>query len=512
MSTVYFNVGESEEQAIGPVLDSGRMQVYAVRRDRPTELIYLGGHPINDAPSYNTTEGKINPVYKTIQGRHIVVEEQMNSDYIKSLTLNLMLPNRLLSVTERIFQTQNSCTYDLLFVPNECFDGCDEFFWLLQDVKLSPTQFQNAIVGWDDNEGPINRMRTVRGTGNFVQYLGLEYDVVSSGSANEWYAVDVFEREASGATCAGCECPDQVLLRAGVDDTAVPTTLVIEKSEDGGASWSTFSNTTAALNIPMNIFVDGARILLPTTDDPTGASGSAGGILYIDGLSGTVEDATLGAATTGLHVIVKRGNILYAFGNEAFRSLDGGLNWEAVSLPVGFTEAILSAAIDKTTGNIFLGATSGNVLVFNGSSFVDITADITSTADVTAVNIPAPGSVQLGFADGTIEEVVSYEGLGSTWTSETLNADYTISGIFADGFNYRTIAVAYDSGVGSKIFVRDAFRKQSWEEVQTVGTTEFVNGDPGAILQEEGANAFFFAATDGTIAKFTACQRCTVVA
>lgn len=511
MSIIFYTGDETNEQAIGPVLDSGRMKLYAINRDDPLNLVFLGGHPVNDAPSFTSSEGKINPRYVTRAGRNVVIDEQMNSAYIKSFTMTIMLPNSLKSVAENLYkQQERGCSFDLVLVPQDCNDGCDEYFWYVPDVIFSQPQFTNALVGFDDNEGAINRTMELRATGNFITYYGMEYDVLASGLTNDYFAMKVYDGVKAGA-CGGCSCPDTAFVRAGVDDASSVTAIVLEQSQDGGASWNTITYSGSETDTPVDIFQDGSRLLFPTTDDPTGAAGTSGGIIYVDGLTGTAADATLGSASTGLHTIVKRSGVLFAFGAEAFKSTDGGLNWTGISYPVGFTAVALVSAIDPSTGLIYIGATGGNALVFNGKAFVDITTDLSTSDDITAVTVTGNNSVMFGTAGGEVIETFDYKGVGNTtWVTTAIDTAADITHLFSDDRNARVLAVALTSGTGTKFWLRDAYNAHGWRTIQSV-SAELVDGDYGEVLVDEAVNAFYAIGNDD-IVSVQACGRCALAA
>ena len=136
MPVTYFKGGKNDEQSVGPQLDSGKMTMYAVRRDAPLNLIYLGGHRLDEAPTYNTTERKIAPEYRRENGRNVLVERTLTGDKVKSLSFNMQLPNKLLSVSDRLYQQQEKYTFDFLLTPESCEDECDTFFYVGEEMIL----------------------------------------------------------------------------------------------------------------------------------------------------------------------------------------------------------------------------------------------------------------------------------------------------------------------------------------------------------------------------------------
>src|SRR5687768_7144663 len=136
MAIIYFNGGEEDEQAKGAILESGTMLAYAINTARPNQLISLGGHFMDDAPSYNITEPRVLPIYRHVNGRNIIEEQQLTEDVVRSITFNLMLPKRAISVTDRLYQQQKNCELNLAFTPDTCAEDCDSFFWLAKNIRF----------------------------------------------------------------------------------------------------------------------------------------------------------------------------------------------------------------------------------------------------------------------------------------------------------------------------------------------------------------------------------------
>jgi hypothetical protein len=497
MAIIYFGGGVEDEQARGPILDNGVVQAYAVRRDDPTNMIFLGGHRIDDAPNYNISEGKISPEYRRENGRNKVVENQLSADIIKSITFNLKLPNRLLSVTDRIYQLARNCTFDLFFVPLGCETDCDEWFWYGEDAKFGARQVENAIIGYDDNEAPINTMRTVRVSNQLQTYLGLQ--VTQFADATEpMYAVAIIEDDLG---CDDCGCPYQTIVRGGAGPALGDS--VLEYSEDGGATWTTIVTTAIGTDLIITDIEWIGGYLVVSYSDVAQGLGTDGGIGYAFGLGTALTD--VGMVTLGLQAIVNLNGRLYAFGSagETWYSCDNGQTWTQQTDIT--TETFLDAIVDRDTGNIFLSASNAEAWVYDGVTATDLTAEVAATGatDLESVGLWRSGAPVFGGADGFIYENWNWSGVGTgAWVSNDFGAS-TIGALAGDGRGYRNI-VAH----GTDINRREIKTNMDWEVFNTTPAGNYTAIAVGKPLQDEGVNYYIGVTDTGETVQIAACSIC----
>jgi hypothetical protein len=496
MPLTFFTGSFGDEQAIGQRMDNGIVDVYAINRARPTEMFYLGGHRVDDAPSYNLSEVKIVPEYIVEGGRNKVVEVPISTEYVLSTTMNLMLPNKLISVAERIYQLQSGCEFDLVFNPRNCGSGCDQYFWLGENIKLGTTQITSAITGYQDNEGAITRMKTVRISGQLKNYYGLETKVLSD-TAEVYNTVAIIEE-----LCEGCTCPFEILARGGLG--AVATAPILEVSTDGGATWTAV--TTTAIGVDNDItdilYVNGR--LLVSWSDVTGGTGADGGVAWVDGYAGTVALSDMGAtASLGVHALVAVGSKVYAFGTagQIYFSCDNGLTFTNITNDV--TEDFLDAALDTKTGNIYLAASNSEAYLFSSDEILtQIDGQFTPTAATDLVSVAVfNGGVAFGGANGNYYETFGFGDAGSTWYTYSLGTD-PVSAIATDRLGYRVIA---NSGV--EVYLRDINTQQNFVSLTTLtgDLTELVAGKK---LLDEGTNYFIGVTDAGETVRIAACNIC----
>lgn len=499
MPVVYFKGGVNDEQAKGAKLDNGVMQFYAIRRDDPTKLIFLGGHRVDDAPTYNTSDAKIAPEYVRRNGRNVVVERQLSSDYVKSMEWNMMLPDRLVSVTDFIYQNQNKCKYDLAIIPLSCDDACDKFFWLGDDLRFGSKQMQNTPVGYDDNEAPINMQRVARTAGQLMTYKGLQLSQFADAT-QAMYAIKIIEDENG---CDGCGCPYQVIVRGG----AAPALgyPVLEYTDDGGLTWNTITTTGLdADSIITDIeYING--YLVVSYSDVANATGTDGGVAYSLGVGPAMTASTMDVASAGIQGLIIVKGRLYAFGTdgELYESCDNGINFVQMTVPATFTETVIEAAYDTEQDFLFFACDNASAWMFDGNAFTDLSAEIAPTAAtaLNAVYVWRSKGVAFGGADGMIYENWSFEGTGTgNWVVGDFGS--SVGALVGDGLGYRSLA-----GVTTSLYIRDLNTLQQWETLITQ-TGNITALDFGNAMVEEGVN-FFVGVTDtGETFQVAKCELC----
>lgn len=512
---------EREEQAWGDDTNSGRMNIYAVQRGQPLNLIFLGGHRIDDAFTYTTNERVVSPQYIIENGRHIVRNKTLEEQYTTSIEFNLNLPNKFMSVVDRLAQQQNSCTFDLLFFPDSCSDGCDEVFFVGRDAKFGTKQFNSAFVGYGENEGPITSFRQVSITGDLLQYNGMEVLEIFENAIYDWNGIEVVEDQ-----CLDCECPYQRLVVVGSDTDAAPNVPVVALTTDGGANWSVqstgageaFAGLSTAIGDTLFVGTDAKFYngrLFVTAATAYQAASTTGGIVYSLDFGNNWSEAL--NANTGavlnvpFHQIIRAFGALYAAGDDGWlwRSCDNGVQWSQFARPAPTGDFIWYAMDYDTENNIlWLGGNNGTdpiVYYFDGSNFVNVTSDInmTATFDVHDIRVAAPGHVIVTLSDGSVYESYNYR-IGKTNTWSIFNLGVDVDAAVFDGLSYRSI-FAY----GTDLAIRDVYGEQNIN-------TEFFKSFDGNVrdmvstvpLLGEGENAFFGVTDAGEVFRVAQCYLC----
>jgi hypothetical protein len=427
MAKVLFSGDLTSEQAVGSTLDNSVMQMFLVRRDRPREYIFLGGHRIVDASTYITTAGVVSAEYCFIHGRNRVVERQLTFDTVKSISFTLMLPNRMISVTDRIFALQAKCDYDLLLVPNDCGDGCDEFFWFGEDVTLGARQITNSIVGYDENQAPITSTRNLTVTGQLRMYAGKELKTLTPSTGGvALHAVTVVDD--SNGSCQGCDCPYQTIYRGGVG--------LVEVSTDGGNSWTAIDTAALAADIIAGFIVtsldykDGRLII--GYSDVANATGTDGGVAYsVD--NGAAILSTHATANLGVQDIFRAFGKIYAVGTggDVDVSCDNGVSFTDVAQAVS-TETIIDAVYDSSNNIVHLVGANGSYFTYDGSTFADETANLNAGAvDLLSVAVSDSKTVWIGAGNGNLYTNDSFEGGDTDWVIST-NVTNAVGAIATD--------------------------------------------------------------------------------
>lgn len=507
--------GLDDEQATGPILNNGLMHIYFARQDDPTSLYYLGGHRFDDAPTYTNSDAKIVPRYRQSKGRNIVEEETLTYGYVKSIQFTLALPNRLISVADKIYQLQQQCKFDMLIYPDDCNSGCDEFFWVFKDAQLGAKNITATPVGYDENEGHITTTRTVASTGQMVEYHGLQETVMYDDDTYDFYGVTVVEE-----TCVGCGCPNKEVHAVGrVAGTDLPIHVF---TTDGGANWTVqdggVGNPLAAIQTVLTTgsltdikFYNGRLfITFATAYQTTGAT--AGGIAYSvdNGLTWTIATDDVGDAlnTVGFNQIVSAFGKIWAFGSDgyAYRSCDDGATFEQYSVASDLPADTewFAADVDSRNNLIFLGGDDGTAYTFDGSTWTNITTEVgaDAAADFHEVRVSSPGHILYGTSDGELIETFKYvQGATNAWVHTNLGND--VDAIGPDSLSYRVV-VAHATNVA----LRDAYNDQNMESAYSTSDGNITDFYVPEALLDEGENAFFFVNDDGQVGRYAQCFEC----
>ena len=502
MPKIFYTGDEGSQQAVGATLYNGNMKLYAVRRDEPLNMVFLGGHRISDALTYNITEGTMVPQYVSEDGENTVLDVYVSDDKVKSITFNLDLPNQAIPAAMRILQQQRSCTWDLLIVPEDCGSGCNQVFWVGRNFRLGSFQITSGITGFDDTKSAFTRVSAGKVTGQLLQYNGLTTKTLTP-AATALHDVHICEE-----LCADCGCPYQDAYRAG-------TAGLIEVTADGGQSWTALDTTAIVNGTEITSLTKCNSRLIAAHSDVNDAAGTIGGVAYE--VAGVMVEATmtdtLGAAATPeiQAVIATGGSTVYALGSDGagaaviYKSCDCGLTFNQV-VQTTITNPILSADYDSSTGNLWIGTTLGGVWAWDFASFTDESANILVAAptfaagDVISIEVHAQDSVSAGSSLGLFVENFAYES-GNAWV---LSESFP-SAVFAsagDKFNYRTLI-----GSGTDLNIRDGNNYQVTEDLATlVGNITAIS--EGKNLLDEGTNYFMLVTDTGETVLLTQCGIC----
>lgn len=498
MSVVYFVGNEQDEQAVGPKLDSGKMKLYFIPKSDPRKMIYAGGHRVDEAPSYTLTEAKIDPEYRHINGRNVIVEKTLVPDSVKSLSVNLMLPNKLVSVTDQIYRNNVSdkVEYYAVFLPSNCNDGCDEFFWFGDDATLGSRQITSSMIGWDENEGVITSMRPLRIAGQLKNYYGMEVLELTSAAAG-LYAFYV-----GNENCDSGECPYLTLYRGGAATHAAV-------SIDGGQTWTAYTTTAISTDVTDAIItgiVEHNGYVVVTYSDVADAVATDGGVAYFAPGSTTAVLSSGFAATTGYHDITVAFNKLWAVGGSTGAgvvsySCDNGLTWTQLTNTIA--DSILAISFDPITQLLYLVGEDAEAWVFDGVNLMEITSEVNATAAVDLVSVYAyNGFVSIGGANGRLYENATGNQLDTAY-DVTVVGSAALHGLARDPFAVRTML-----GSASTVYRRDVATYQNIESFATVAAdvTKIV---PTNALTDEGTNTFFAINDVGNVYKISYCYTCT---
>ena len=501
MPKIIWTGTEGSEQARGARLDAGVMGIYFVRKDQPTQYIDTGGHAIHDAPTYNTQEGKVAVEYIFEDGRNKAREIQLSGTTVKSIQFNLRLPQKAISVTDRLYQTQDNCDYDVIFLPKDCSDGCDAFFWVGEEARLDERQITSAIIGYDDQDVAIDSTRNLRVSGQLKSYYGLTQNTLTARTGTGTTIHDVIVLDIA---CQGCSCPNQTIVRAG--------DKFVELSEDGGRTWTPFLTSgitvVAAGGAQFTSLAYVGGFLIASYTDVAAGTGTEGGVAYVFGLTpgATMIDATFDSASDGVNSLAVYGSKVYAFGTAGRidQSCDYGRNW--TELTSSITEDILESVVDRSTGNIALACSDAGAYVFNDGIITSLTTILNATAatDLLSVALVRPGSFIWGGADGNTYEIQNYEGI----LSDVVTASLGSSGVTAfatDEKGFRIFAF-----VGDELIQRSPFTEGDWAvwEDYKGGSTTINAVAKGKDLKNEGSNYFILGAANATTVSLASCGYC----
>ncbi len=498
MAKILFAGDASSEMAIGATTDNSVLQMYLVRRDKPREYIFLGGHRIDDAPTYNVTDAVVAPEYRFINGRNRVIERNLTVDVVKSIVFTLLLPNRMISVTDRIFALQGKCSYDLLLIPDICEDGCDQFFWFGEDVTIGSRQITNGIVGYDTNAAPITSSRTLTVTGQLRMYAGKQLNQLTpSTGAVPLHAVTVVDD--SNGTCQGCECPYQTIYRGGDQ--------LVEFSIDGGNTWTAIDTSAIATDLAAFIVTSldykNGRLTIGYSD-VVNATGTDGGVAVSVNNDPAVL-STHATASLGVQKVVRAFGKVYALGTggDVDVSCDEGLTFSDLAQTLS-TETIIDAAYDANNQILFLVGANGSIITYDGTSFTDETANLNAGAvDLLSVAVSGDKTVWVGTGDGNLYTNDSFENGDTDWVIVT-NVTNAVGAIAPDRGGFEVYFG--ETGELHRISRFTAGDVELFSDIPTGNISgAFV---PAPTSDEFSSDIFHFVSDDGTHYTVSSCNIC----
>ena len=499
MPQINFVGNEQDEQAVGAELNSQAMKVFAVVQNKPTQMHFLGGHEIPDAPDYEVDDAKVISKRKFKDGLNYTEDQEIVPETIKKLTWTIDQPSRAVTVTDRLFQQQRNCKMALAAIPTDCVDECDKFVWVGADLRFRPSRLNSGLQTYGADDSAILKQQTATTTGDLLKYYGMEASTFYTG-ANETIEKILIVDEYCGN--GDCGCPYQKIIIAGKGSTDP----FVKVSLDGGSTWTamTITAVTADLGVGGGSITDMVYhngTLIVAYSDVVAGTGTVGGIAISTDLANlALANIDEGFTQEGIQTLtVARGNV-YAFGTAggALVSCNGGSTWTEIT--TGITEDILDSDYDPDTQSIFLACSGAKAYQYTFKTFVDISSAVSPTAatDLTAVAVVAPGSVMFGGGDGNLYENTDVR-RSTTWSVAVFSA--AIHTIVGDGLNMRVLI-----GTGNNVYIRELLTYQEWTLKSAVGAAvkDIVFGKP---LPGEGPN-YTLVGSVAKIVEIAACNIC----
>lgn len=489
-------VGQAgQEQAWGGTPFSGKNQAVIMLDSNTNNVYSLDGHMFNDAPEYETVEVKYGKRIKVVGGRNQSQDYVIAPEYNKRVTITAMTPQRTRSVLMNFYDLQERGNkLHLAIVPNECLEGCDQWFIVAKQARMSVPKFTSGLVSDDENEAALDTETAFTGEGDFVRFEGLTTTpVTTQGASNAVYAL-AYDFGGGCGDAGTTSCLNQNIVRVG-DGFA-------EQSTDGGGNWSAITITAITTDVVGAIITGAVRAgnnWVFSYADVADGTATDGGLAYsINGAAAVVAHNT-----TGSQGVVKAFSKYYGFGTAGSIavSADNGVSW--TNLTSGITEDILAADFDETNQLLFLACTGGKAYAYDGTTFNDISTYVgASTTDLTSVAVVTDNKTIFGDASGNIyENQVSYI-LDTNYTKIPVGtgAINFIAGDQVGGF--RTVV-----SEGANIWTRDIFTEQEFELLGTMSDT-ILCGNVGDQLTGYAGGNYILGANDGTTTMVQNCNLC----
>ncbi len=227
-------------------------------------------------------------------------------------------------------------------------------------------------------------------------------------------------------------------------------------SNNGGSSWSTIDRGLAGKSI-VAAAINGTTILAASANPNSLRSG---GGLYISTAGGNftaVNGVPTGAAVTSLAADSGSPNTYYASvaGFGLYRSVNGGVDWEAMTIPGLVTTAYTKVVTGKIPGSVVVAS-------YSGKDVTGISLSVNGGADWTALPVPTPNtgqaSTNLALAiDPNNANIVYFGGAASSDDRQWTLAAYKLTA-GSDSFTPITLNGTADNSAphaDARIFVFD---------------------------------------------------------
>ena len=456
----------------------------------PLESHTMGGfnQNLSDALSFNTTEwhrGQIRTKSKTAR-----VAEQTSVD------ITLGFPEGALwTPALQMAQAGAGCETDF-FAEYTCpADTCFEHFYVFPEATIDPPSFTSEFITRDDVE-MIVQTTTLHIT-DMKLYLHIDGYLTSTFADSSVAVVHMAPED-----CPGCSTCVNTVFVGGRDNTvALSEVPTIWRSTNRGGSFTAY-DLNALAGVPLTYYVTdiknvGNFVFATISDALSPGPGTAGGVVFShDGGVTWSLDANI---TSAMHTA-------FVYNETPYVAGDGGELWRSDTFQAfcqivhtGTTETILSSAVDEEDGVVYLGATAGDLVQFNGSAVTAITSHSTATA-ILALEVAAYRWIQLGSINGAFEE--SFDA-GENWCVNTVaGTTDDITAITSDP--YRTM-VGTDAG---NIYTRDLGTKFLFSLLDYLYGATFSTAVTAISWGEDQnvAMASFLGATDGSIITIKSCR------
>lgn len=495
MPVTYMVNDLSKPQAKGPTLDGNEINLYAIGDRNRQKILFLGSHEMNDAPTYDTvdgateTENGLDPV----TGRHVQTSRRLGPSTIRSIAQNIVPPSKLRPRIQNIRRLQdNDIKFNYVLMPHNQCEAKDAYAYILRDGILDDWQLTTGVSGWADNGVPWGKQYVLNTTGQFLEYLGMEFTEIAAAGEPVYGIARIAD---ACNTAVGNGLPNQTVAIGG-GATGTPYTGVAQTTDDQFASNTAIDVSAiiaANLLITDMLYIGGNYIF--TLADDVGTAATGGGFAYSAG--GAAAVLVTGLVVDGMQVLVQAGTDVYALGNggEIWKSSNKGVSWEQVTS--GITADILCAAWDGDNDTMYIGGATANVWSWDLTTFTDLAAagNITPTAatSITACAVIAPNHVAFGGADGKF-----YESFRADTDNFVVNNTFGsgIGAIAGDGLGLRVIV-----GVGAGLYKRDVISLMDFEAITETLTGNVTAIVPGDHSGDEGTNFYWIATDTGEVAK-----------
>jgi hypothetical protein len=451
-----------------------------------TAPVNLLGHSLT-SPNQNLTDPLQFVETVLRNGRVKTVSRTKRAAYETSRTYTVGFPSALWTpLMER--SILGGCT-TTLFLYFQCpEDAIYNHVDILPEATLNPAIEAEDVITSGEDTNVITYQSELQVPEKLRQWaLGFQRVYDASGS-NAYNDIVLLTED-----CPGCDfVAGQGVVAVGGDGTAVP---LVTNTDDRFSSVSAFVTGAAAANVATAAYSEGDMILVNTNDGGAPPVGETR-VSRDRGATWTIV-ADLAVI---IHRFVKLGNTLIAVGEtgagaaKLYISEDQAATWTEVTasaVTALTTQALLDAAVDTATGQIYIVAKGGKMLKgrLSGSSMA--VADISTntgagTNNINAVAVLGRDHIVVGGAAGYAEE--STDG-GVTFKTLDVPGSDPITGLA--GNIYRLII-----GAGTKLYERSIITKNAVTEI-VLQNGQTLAGNVTRVIMGLGDNMNqFFAVTD----------------